>query len=136
MDTRRSVTGQVVTLGGCVVAYQSKLQPSAVKDTCSAELTAASCCADRIRWLQNLLAELQVPVELPALLWTDNAAAVPVMTHSSGHHKIKCLDLVIYKVIDYVDAGYIVVKHMPSKVMPADALTKPLGKGKFRQHRK
>ncbi|POM69565.1 Integrase catalytic core protein [Phytophthora palmivora] len=83
LDTRRSISGQVVKLGGCVVAYQSKHQGSTITDTCSAELTAA-----------------------------------------------------IYKVMDYVNDGYIQIKYLPSMEMPADTLTKALGKNKFRKHRK
>ncbi|KAJ8571427.1 hypothetical protein ON010_g5408 [Phytophthora cinnamomi] len=63
-DTRRPISGQVVKLGGCVIAYQ------------------------------------------------------------------------MYKVIDYVNAGYMQIKHLSSADMPADALTKALGKSKFRKHRK
>ncbi|OWY91930.1 Copia type Polyprotein [Phytophthora megakarya] len=92
LDNRRSITGQVVTFGGCVIAYQSKHQAAIITDTCSAELTAASSCADRIRWLQNLLMELQIPIDFPARLWTDSTSAVQVITRTSGHYKIKCLD--------------------------------------------
>jgi hypothetical protein len=62
-DTRRSVSGCVVKMNGCVVAYQSKMQKNTVRDTCSVKLTTASACADTVRWLQNLVVELGVPLE-------------------------------------------------------------------------
>lgn len=41
----------------------------------------------------------------------------------------------IYKVIDYVSSEFLSMKHLPSKDVGANALTKVLGKNKLHQHR-
>eukprot|EP00980_Cylindrotheca_fusiformis_P021891 scaffold8736_cov95-Cylindrotheca_fusiformis.AAC.1 len=72
-ETRKSVTGFVVTIGGCLVSYSSKTQPSVTLSSTEAEYIAASMCATEVKFIQMLLEELMPTEEIrPATLFEDN----------------------------------------------------------------
>ena len=58
MDKRRSLTGDVFTVGGCAVSWRATLQPVVAQSTTEAEYMAiAEACKESI-WLKGLYAEL------------------------------------------------------------------------------
>ncbi|DBA00074.1 TPA: hypothetical protein N0F65_003740 [Lagenidium giganteum] len=108
-ERRRSVSGYVVMVCGSVFAYMSKLQPTAVDDTCSAELIK----------------------HRDAVLYCDNKSTIQVLTQESSHHIVKHLDLKRYLIMNYIQANYFRLLYCPSSEMVADVMTKPLGNVKF-----
>ncbi|KAF4030422.1 hypothetical protein GN244_ATG17803 [Phytophthora infestans] len=63
-DTIRPVIGDIAKINVFGVAYQNY-----------------------VRWLHNLLTELNVPVDVASVVRYDNEATISVMTRSSGHHE-------------------------------------------------
>ncbi|DAZ96498.1 TPA: LOW QUALITY PROTEIN: hypothetical protein N0F65_008365 [Lagenidium giganteum] len=61
-------------------------------------------------------------------LYSDNKGAIQVVANEGNHHKIKCLDLKMYKVKDYVAQGLLHFAYCLTAEMPADMLTKNLAK--------
>ena len=59
-DTRKSTTGYLVTVGGCLVSWMSKAQPSVTLSNTEAEYVAASMCVTEIRFITMLMDELGV----------------------------------------------------------------------------
>ena len=68
-ETRRSVAGYVVTVGGCLINHLSKLIPAMTLSSTESEYYVASMCATEIKFIQMLFEEL-LPTEVtrPATL--------------------------------------------------------------------
>jgi hypothetical protein len=54
-ETRKSTTGFLITIGGCLVSWQSKAQPSVTLSSTEAEYVALSMCAQEIKLVSMLL---------------------------------------------------------------------------------
>ncbi|KAE8965425.1 hypothetical protein PF011_g28292 [Phytophthora fragariae] len=59
-DDRKSITGFVLQMNGCIYAYKSHKQSITQDDTCSAEFIAAAECSVMIIWTHNLCEELKL----------------------------------------------------------------------------
>jgi len=93
-ETRKSVTGYFVTIGGCLVSAASKTQPSVTLSSTEAEYIAASMCATEIKFLQMLLEELMPTEETrPATLFEDNTGAIFLMENQAVGNRTKHIDI-------------------------------------------
>ena len=79
-------------------------------------------------WLRNLLSEFGYEFNSASTLFVDNMSAISVANNPEHHGRMKHLDLRFYWLRDMVEAGQIQVKHLRTDQMPADLLTKPLGR--------
>uniref|UniRef100_A0A3Q7GMB0 Reverse transcriptase Ty1/copia-type domain-containing protein n=1 Tax=Solanum lycopersicum TaxID=4081 RepID=A0A3Q7GMB0_SOLLC len=64
VDTRRSMTGYVFTLGGSVVSWKATLQPTVTLSTTEAEYMALTEAAKEGIWLKGLVVILQAQKEV------------------------------------------------------------------------
>jgi hypothetical protein len=93
-ENRKSVTGYVLTIGGCLVSYSSKSQPSVTLSSTEAEYVAASMCATEVKFVQMLLEEI-MPTEntRPATLFEDNTGAMFLMENKAVGARTKHIDI-------------------------------------------
>ena len=63
-------------------------------------------------------------------LYMDNQSALSVARNPEHHGRMKHLDLRHYWLRDIVDSGQIDVLYIPTRDMPADIMTKALGRVK------
>ena len=89
---------------------------------------SATSAGQEILWLRNLFAELGFPLQGPSSLCLDNQSALAVTKQPEHHGRMKHLDLRFYWLRDVVELGLIQVKHLRTDSMPADLLTKQLGR--------
>lgn len=82
-EKKRSTSGWVVVLHGCVVAWGSKLQPTAVESTCAAEFVAACMGENSALCLKDLLFEM-TGEQVSAELLVDNQSAVSKLNRPAG----------------------------------------------------
>ena len=61
-------------------------------------------------------------------LHVDNKSAIQVAKNPEHHGRMKHLDLRFFWLRDQVEAKAIAVAYIPTDAMPADILTKPLGR--------
>jgi hypothetical protein len=59
IDTRRSTSGYLFSIGSAVVSWSSKLQPTVALSTCEAEYIGQSNAAKEAIWLRRLLDEIR-----------------------------------------------------------------------------
>lgn len=129
-DNGHSTTGWVVKVGSGPIAWSSKLQSLVTLSTTEAEFVAAVTAGQQIIWLRNLLSEFGYNFPSPSTLHIDNMSAVSVAKNPEHHGRMKHLDLRFFWLREAVFEGEISVSHVPTKLMPADILTKPLGRNK------
>ena len=63
----------------------------------------------------------------------DNQSALSVAKNPEHHGRMKHLDLHFYWLRDVVADGHITVHYMPTDTMPADVMTKALGRVRMQE---
>jgi hypothetical protein len=124
-DSRRSTTGYVFKMNGGAVSWCSKRQAVVATSTAEAEYVAAAATVKEALWLRKLLQDLQLAVDGPLQLHTDNQAALALLTGSNTNsQRAKHIDTVYHFARERVERGEVAFSYCPSSEMPADILTK------------
>jgi transposase InsO family protein len=126
-ETRRSVTGYVLTLGGCLINWVSKTQPAVTLSSTEAEYVAASICATDIKFVQMLLEEIVPSVDArPATLLEDNTGAIYLMENQAVGNRTKHIDIRMHHIREMMHGNTprMVVRFTPSELNFADPMTK------------
>ena len=127
-DAKRSTSRMVVKMGTGAISWSSRLQTITTLSTTEAEYVSAVSAGQEMIWLRNLLSEFGYEFNSASTLFVDNMSAISVANNPEHHGRMKHLDLRFYWLRDIVEAGQIQVKHLRTDQMPADLLTKPLGR--------
>lgn len=124
---RRSHSGTIVSIGGAPIYCSSKRQGLTAKSAAEAEIICVSDAATMITWAQHFLA-LQGYGQLPAArLWEDSASTIFNLKRGaptalgSRHYEIR-----YFYMSDLEKRGVVEVKHLNTREMTADLLTKGL----------
>ena len=115
-------------MGTGAISWGSRLQSIATLSTSEAEYVSAVSAGQEMVWLRNLLSEFDYDFSSASTLFVDNQSAISVANNPEHHGRMKHLDLRFYWLRDMVELGLIQVKHIRTDQMPADILTKPLGR--------
>ena len=86
--------------------------------------------------MRYFLAEIAgAPHPLPTPIYVDNSACVSLAKDFNSCKRTKHIDRRIHFLTDYQKMGEIQLIYIPTSKNTADALTKPLAKQKFLEHR-
>jgi hypothetical protein len=129
-DNGRSTSGYIVKVGSGAISWSSRLQGIVALSTTEAEFVAATSAGQEILWLRNLFSELGYKFNSPSTLHIDNRSALCVAKNPEHHGRMKHLDLRFYWLRDEVEKGHINLVHLRTDEMPADIMTKALGRVK------
>ena len=88
IDSRKSTTGFVFTLGGTAISWVSNLQKIVTLFTIEAGYVAASKAGNELIWLHGFLDELGKKQEI-GILHSDNQSAIFLAKNSAFHSKSK-----------------------------------------------
>ena len=129
-DNGKSTSGMVVKMGTGAISWSSRLQGIVTLSTTEAEYISAVQAGQEIIWLRNLFTEFGYTFKTGSKLYMDNQSALSVARNPEHHGRMKHLDLRHYWLRDIVDSGQIDVLYIPTRDMPADIMTKALGRVK------
>jgi hypothetical protein len=127
-DNGRSTSGYIVKMGSGAISWSSRLQGIVALSTTEAEFVAATSAGQEILWLRNLFSELGYKLDTPTTLHIDNRSALCVAKNPEHHGRMKHLDLRYYWLRDEVEKREIELEHLGTDQMPADIMTKALGR--------
>jgi histone deacetylase 1/2 len=130
-DTRRSTSGFCVYLGGSLVSWSSKRQPTVSRSSAEAEYRAVANAAAECIWLRQLLGELHCGISKATVVFCDNVSAVYMSANPVHHKRTKHIELDIHFVRERVQIGEFRVVHVPTGEQFADVLTKGLPTATF-----
>ncbi|KAL7587301.1 hypothetical protein Lser_V15G40654 [Lactuca serriola] len=131
IETRRSTYGYSIFLGGNLVSWSAKKQPTVSRSSCESEYQAMANTTAEIVWITNLLRELHaLPPDRPTLL-CDNKSALFMTQNPVSNKCAKHIDLDYHFVRELVAYGKLYTKFVPTKLQVADIFTKSLPRPQF-----
>ena len=132
---RKSISGHLVTVGGCLVLWQSKKQTGVTLSSTEAEFVAMSMVATEVKFVVSLLTEMgNGPPVLPSILNKDNNGAIFMAENTSIGQRTKHVDIWYRFVNDIILAKELLVEHIRSGENPSDTMTKNLPLALFGKH--
>ena len=123
-DTRRSRTGYIVKVGHTAVAWRSKRQDSVATSSCESEYIAMCSCAKMIVWMRRLLNDMNVTIDGPTIMYTDNESANKITRNPIMHDRTKHIDVQYHYTRELFENNVIVPQHVSTVDEEADILTK------------
>jgi hypothetical protein len=130
---RCSVTGILNTVGGMLVSWMSKTQPTVTLSSCEAEYTAASICCQEILFCQMLLREIAYSVD-PAIMLEDNTGAIFLIKNQQVSQRTKHIDVKWHFLREHHEKGNFKVKFVRSEKNEADICTKNTPEKVLQEH--
>ncbi|KAL7610818.1 hypothetical protein Lser_V15G12059 [Lactuca serriola] len=131
LETRRSTYGYSIFLGGNLVSWSAKKQPTVSRSSFESEYRAMANTAAEIIWITHLLQELHaLPPDRPTLL-CDNQSALFLTQNPVSHKRAKHIDLDYHFIRELVSSGKLHTKFVPTKLQVADIFTKSLPRHQF-----
>ena len=133
-DTRRSVTGYVMSLNGAPISWRSCRQGGVTLSSSEAEYVAASAVAQENAYLRSLLSGFDRPPLGPTCVWEDNAACILMSENPVNRDRSRHVDVKFHFLRERVRAGEIKLFKCWGPLNVADALTKSLPRPAFHKH--
>ena len=133
-DTRRSVSGYVVYLMGCPIAWRSKGQKSVTLSSTEAEYVALSELSTEVLFIRSILEFLGLDVEYPIIVHVDNIGAVYLANSACGSNRTKHVDTRYHFVREYVEDGILKIIYVKSDDNDADVMTKNIAGQYYHKH--
>ncbi|KAH9750881.1 Integrase catalytic domain-containing protein [Citrus sinensis] len=130
LDKRRSQTGYLFTLGGCIVSWKATLQNVVVLSTTEAEYTAAVEAFKEAIWLKGMTTKLGAKQET-VTIYSDSQSAIHLSKNQSHHEKTKHIDVKLHFVRLEVSRGAVKLLKIHTEENPANMLTKVVPTAKF-----
>ncbi|KAL0309998.1 UNVERIFIED_CONTAM: Retrovirus-related Pol polyprotein from transposon RE1 [Sesamum radiatum] len=130
-DSRRSLTGYCVFLGGALISWKTKKQATVSRSSTEAEYRSMASTVCELLWIHYLLHEFRISPLLPIPFWCDNKAAIHIAENPVFHERTKHLDIDCHLVREQFKQGFIAPQHISSKNQIADIFTKSLSAPAF-----
>jgi hypothetical protein len=125
-NDRRSTTGYIVTINGNVVSWVSKRQQTVALSTAEAEYMAISAVLQEVKWIKQLLKELNLPLKSPIQLFCDNQAAIAISKNDVNHARTKHIDIRHHYIREATKEREVELSWIETNNQLADILTKSL----------
>jgi hypothetical protein len=135
-DNRRSITGFAFVLGGGIVSWSARRQPTVALSTVEAEYMAYCMAAKEAIWWRQLLSQLYYwPInhstkslkQLPAtIIFADNQGAIALAHNPEFHQRTKHISIIYHFIREKIITKELAIRYLSTQNMAADFLTKSL----------
>jgi hypothetical protein len=120
-------TGCVIMFNGNMVYTISKKQNLVAESSCESELYAVHHAGHMARWISNLLQDLTIHLHSPIRILQDNQSTIKLVDKGYGQFgRTKHIQKRFFSLKDLISNNVAVLLYLPTDVMVADMLTKPL----------
>ena len=133
-NKRRSVSGQLIKLNGCVLYHKSKRQGATAQSSSQAEYVSINESARVIGYIQRTMEQMEITAKKPSVILTDSNVSIDWAT-SSSYTTTRHLEIKHYGIMDGLQQGKMVLQYVPGSGNFADKMTKLLGEKKWKDLR-
>ena len=133
-EDRKSVTGYVIFLNGCLVTAVSKQQKNITTSTAHAETTALFEGLKTLIYIYNLLSQ-EVDIELPMTIYVDNTASERYCNNDVCSERTRHWDIALKYIYEMKAEGLINIEWVEGTEMKADICTKAMDRAGHEKHR-
>jgi hypothetical protein len=105
IETRRSRTGYIFIMNGCVVSWKSQHQPSVALPTAEAEYMALTAAIQEVIFLRQLLDSMGVKQSEPAMIFEDSHACIALSKNKLFNTRSKHIDIKYHFNREKVECG-------------------------------
>ena len=88
-----------------------------------------------LRFLLKLTRDFDIPIETPVIVGQDNMSTIQLINSTHFNARTRHIALRYHHTGQQQSLGTLRVAHLPTDVMPSDALTKPLDRPLLERHR-
>jgi hypothetical protein len=133
-NSRKSTSGMALFLGSSLIQWHSKKQSAVSLSTSEAEYRAMTEATKNPILFKRILEELNINVEWPIPMHSDNKSAIEWATGDKPPGKrAKHVDVSVHYIRELVENNGFAVPYVATDDNKSDGFTKPLGKWKFHQ---
>ena len=125
-DDRRSTSGFAFDIGGGVISWSSKKQPTVATSSVEAEYIASANATKEAVWLRTLLRELDLPQKKATIIHANNQESIAFAHNSVLHSRAQYIDIQHHFIQEHVEHGKVSLDYVSTKEMMADIFTKAL----------
>jgi hypothetical protein len=135
LKTRKSISGCLVILAGCCIAWLSKQQPIVAASSMEAEYISLFFLVQLLTWIRALMMEMDLLEEGNAtLIHIDNTSAKALASNPVFHQRSKHIDVKFHWLREKVEQGAVTLAYVCTEDQRADIMTKPLTGQTFHRH--
>lgn len=98
--------------------------------TTESEIIAATHDIRELLWIQNMLKDFDINVQVP-ILFCDSQSAIAIATSAGYNGRTKHMDVKYKFMAESVSKEHIFIEYLPTNKMIADTLTKSLPRPQF-----
>jgi hypothetical protein len=134
-DDKKSTTGFCTFINDNIISWNTKKQHTVALSTAEAEYMAITEVVQEVKWLKQLLQEMNYNVQLPINIYVDNISAICIGENDVQHERTKHIDIKYHYIRENIYNNEIKLVYMPSDQQLADVFTKavtPVLHTKFR----
>jgi hypothetical protein len=133
-DNRKSVSGFIIYLNGCPIAWRSKGQKSVTLSSTEAEYVALSEVTTEIVFIAGVLEFLNVEIQYPIEVFVDNLGAIYLSKNATSGGRTKHIDTRYHFVREFVEDGKVKVTFVRTHLNTADVMTKNVSSDLYKRH--
>ena len=137
-ETRKSVGGEIHTLGGCLQHDSAKGQTTVSLSTCESEYKSGSNCSKEMKFEQMLLEEVD-ECEYPGVIYEDNEGCIFLVYNKQVSQRTKHIDVAAHFIREFCtpDRNGLtrgIITKIDTSENPADIFTKNTDVKTFQRH--
>ena len=130
-ETRKSVTGYVVKLGECTIAWKSRKQAVVSLSSAEAEYIALSEVTRIVVWLRGILKEIGFEQEEPTVIYEDNNSCIFMAENEENSERSKHIDVKYHYIREQILKKQVKLIRIETENNLADMFTKAIKRDKF-----
>jgi hypothetical protein len=131
LDDRRSMSGLMVSIAGCLVYWRAKKQGGVTLSTMESEIVSLGTAVQFNEYIVALLTELGIETEMPSVIREDNQSAIAYTKNAKNQSKARHIGVRFHYIRESVRDGKVRIIYCPTDQMLADIFTKRLPTDQF-----